>query len=78
MMILVRYIGFPSFSLFFTILFGLSGIVFVSIYNDEIYYKLNALLSLSVLFYSLLIVPNAILLKRKILKLLIYLKLSLL
>lgn len=52
-------------SLFFTILFGLSGIVFVSIYNDEIYYKLNALLSLSVLFYSLLIVPNAILLKKK-------------
>ena len=49
----------------FTILFGLSGIVFVSIYNDEIYYKLNALLSLSVLFYSLLIVPNAILLKKK-------------
>lgn len=52
-------------ALLLSIGFGFFGYIIVAIYRNTIYYSLAWLLAISVFFYSLVIVPNAKLLKNK-------------
>lgn len=53
------------FSLILTILFGVLSLVLGYVYNSDLIFQISLVLTIAVLFYSFVVVPNAVLLKNK-------------